>query len=79
MASQHYLKPWMHVVDPDIGMRIRFLRKNAGVTMIEMAHIIEISKASLGEIENGRQVPNIVLLKRICQVLQCKSEQILGF
>ena len=48
-----------------LGMRIRYLRKKAGLTIEDLAFESDINKNYLGDLENGRRNPTLKILEKI--------------
>ena len=53
-----------------IGLRIKQLRANAGLTQDQLAYAINLSRSYLAEVETGKRNISIVNLERICDGLQ---------
>lgn len=53
-----------------IGLRIKQLRANAGLTQDQLAYAIDLSRSYLAEVETGKRNISIVNLERICDGLQ---------
>lgn len=58
----------------DIGNRIKFKRKELGLTQTDIYHNCGISSGTLSKIENGITTPSIILFYKISQILQCDME-----
>ncbi|OGS41115.1 MAG: hypothetical protein A2506_11880 [Elusimicrobia bacterium RIFOXYD12_FULL_66_9] len=54
----------------DLGMEIRRLRKEAGLTLRGLAETLEVSAAHLSDIEHNRRRPSDDLLRRIARALR---------
>lgn len=54
----------------NIGASIKEVRKQKGLSQIELAEKIEISQTSLSQIESGSKRPSATTLKKICKVLK---------
>lgn len=52
-----------------IAKRIRALRETQGLTQAELALYVGISRATLIAIEQGKRMPKIVTLTKICRRL----------
>ena len=61
-----------------IGKRIANSRKVAGLTQAELSEKIGISGKYLSRIECGKQVPNIVIIARLCEVLCVSADKLLS-
>lgn len=58
--------------------RIKELRKRRGLTQIELADRLEITQGSLSAWETGRSLISAENLKKLGEVLQCSTDEILG-
>lgn len=50
-----------------------FRRKQRGMTSRDLAEAVGISAQYLNDIEHGRRVPGVVVMHRICDVLECQA------
>ncbi len=53
----------------NIGSQIRFLRKNAGYKLVEIAEKAHVSKGLLSKVENGHTIPSLPVLLSIIHSL----------
>lgn len=56
----------MHI---DIGARIKFLRNKRGLTAMQLAEIVNISREHLSAVENGIKPISLTTLQKICDAL----------
>lgn len=56
--------------------RLEELRKAAGLTQEELAETLEVSRQTVGSLENGRYNPSIVLAFRIARLFQTTIEEV---
>jgi transcriptional regulator with XRE-family HTH domain len=68
MNDQDFLKK--------LGKRISSIRKAKGYSQLDLGSIIDMEKSNLSAIENGRQNPSSLTLKKIADALQV---QVLNF
>lgn len=61
-----------------IGKRIAGARKRARLTQAELSEKINISEKYLSRIECGKQLPSIVIVARLCEVLYISADELLG-
>ena len=61
-----------------LGKRISIARKLAHMTQAEFAERINISEKYLSRIECGKQLPSIVIVAKICEVLCISADELLG-
>lgn len=59
------------------GEKIKELRTNRGMTQQEMGNMLEVSKQSVSNWENGNIMPSIELLVRISDLFQVSTDYIL--
>lgn len=57
-----------------IGARIAELRKNAGLSIRDLADIAQLDSSNIGKIEKGRYSVGIDTLGKIADALNCKIE-----
>lgn len=62
-----------------IGWRLEQIRKAHSLTQDELADKINLSRASIVNIEKGRQDMNLKNLQKICELFNIKSTEILPF
>lgn len=56
--------------------RLEEIRKNRGVTQEELAAALEVSRQTIGSLENGRYNPSILLAFKIARYFQMTIEEI---
>lgn len=56
--------------------RLEEIRKKNGITQEELAHVLEVSRQTIGSIENGRYNPSILLACKIARFFGLAIEQI---
>lgn len=49
------------------GRRLRFVRKDSNITLLELATRVDISVNTLSSYEQGKSLPNLFHLSIICQ------------
>jgi len=55
-----------------LGKKVQKYRKKTGFSQEEVGHRVGISRAYMGYIEQGRNVPSIEVLQKIAKVLKVK-------
>ena len=60
------------------GKRIRALREKKGITQKELADLLGVTDAAVSKWEHGKNFPDITLLERLSEVLECKVSELLG-
>lgn len=61
-----------------VGWRIREAREAAGLSRGAMADKLNLLAPTLGECENGTRQPSLELVARMCRVLGCTADSLLG-
>lgn len=61
-----------------IGKRISNARKAANLTQAKLSEKVGISEKYLSRIECGKQLPNIVTVIKICDVLRISADKLLS-
>lgn len=56
--------------------RLEEIRKNHGITQEELAEKLEVSRQTIGSLENGRYNPSIVLAFKIARYFNMNIEEI---
>lgn len=56
--------------------RLEELRKASGMNQEQLADILEVSRQTIGSLENGRYNPSITLAFRISKLFHCKIEDV---
>lgn len=60
-----------------IGSNIARMRKEKGLSQKDLGHIIDMEKTYLSAIENGRQNPTALTLKKIAEAIGCETKDLL--
>lgn len=56
--------------------RLEEIRKQKGITQEELAKILEVSRQTVGSLENGRYNPSIILAFKIARFFNLTIEEI---
>lgn len=64
---------------PKIGKSLRKLRKEKGLTQVELAKKVGISSNYYARIERDEENPSLEVFKDIAKALKVKSSEILDF
>ncbi|WP_311376780.1 helix-turn-helix transcriptional regulator [Anaerococcus lactolyticus] len=56
--------------------RLEEIRKQKGITQEELAKILEVSRQTVGSLENGRYNPSIILAFKIARYFEIAIEDI---
>jgi len=55
-----------------LGKKVQRYRKKTGMSQEEVAHKVGISRAYMGYIEQGRNVPSLEILEKIAKSIKVK-------
>ena len=58
--------------------RLKELRKENGLTLVQLAKATGISKSSISEWENGQSVPNAIAIITLTKFFDVTSDYLLG-
>lgn len=53
-----------------LGMRIRYLRKQKGMSQLDLSLEAGVNKNYISDLERGSRNPSILLLEKICRALE---------
>ena len=56
--------------------RLEEIRKAKGITQEELANALEVSRQTVGSLENGRYNPSIILAFRIARFFEVSIEEV---
>jgi transcriptional regulator with XRE-family HTH domain len=59
------------------GLHIRKLRKERGLSGVELANLCELPRSNISRIEKGRTNPTVYFLKKLSEALEIDVEVIL--
>ena len=62
--------------ETSVKNRLEELRKQRGVLQETLANELEVSRQTIGSIENGRYNPSIMLAFKLARYFQCAIEEI---
>ena len=62
-----------------LGRRIREFRIKKKLSLRELGLLCDIEKSNIGRIENGRTVPTVSTLRRICNSLEISLKELFDF
>lgn len=62
-----------------LGVKIRILRRAAGMTQAQLAEAADISVNFMGYIERGQRTPSIATLERIAKALKVAPKELFEF
>lgn len=58
-------------------MRLKEVRLSKNMTQETLSSLLGVTRTTVTMWENGKSMPNIVTLKKIAQVLNCKVEDLI--
>jgi len=61
-----------------VAKNIKLMIKSSGKNQAQVAREMAMTEANISDYVNGRAVPTIFTLKKLCQILDCTYEDILG-
>lgn len=62
--------------DPSLKNRLETLRKQKGIKQEELAEALEVSRQTIGSLENGRYNPSIILAFKLARYFNTTIEEI---
>ncbi len=60
----------------EIGMRIRYLRKQRKISIEELSFRSNINRNYLGDLERGKRNPTLLILEKIARGLEITLEEL---
>ncbi|MCC6286509.1 MAG: helix-turn-helix transcriptional regulator [Chitinophagaceae bacterium] len=61
-----------------LGKRIRDIRKEKGLTQVDLGDLIDMEKPNINRIEKGGTNPTVLTLKKICAALGITLDHLLS-
>ena len=58
--------------------RLRELRKEKALTQTQLAQILNVSQATVAKWETGDREPDLIMIWRLCEVLETSVDYLLG-
>jgi len=62
--------------EPELRVRLKELRTNAGLTQAELAERVGVSRKTINTVENGVFVPSTLLALKLAAALRKKVEDV---
>jgi len=72
----NHVKYTLHEGCDDLKNRLEEIRKRNGIKQEELAATLEVSRQTIGSLENGRYNPSIILAFKIAKYFGMKIEEI---
>lgn len=63
-------------IQKQLGMRIRYLRKQKGMTIEDLALECDINRNYLGDLERGVRNPTLEIISQVCEGLGITLEEL---
>ncbi|WP_044937827.1 helix-turn-helix domain-containing protein [Pseudobutyrivibrio sp. LB2011] len=61
-----------------VGENIKGKREKKTLTQKDFARLLNISNVTLSTYESGRTMPKPAIIERMCEILGCRKEELLG-
>ena len=61
-----------------LGKRIRDVRKEKGLTQVELGDLVDMEKPNMNRLEKGGTNPTVLTLKKICNALGITLDYLLS-
>ena len=58
------------------GQKLRFLRKQQGMTLRQLAKLLSTSHGYIVDLENGRRKPSLELARKVADVFEVSVDQL---
>lgn len=58
------------------GMKVRALRRQAGLTQLQLARRLQCSVSAVEKLEQGRRQPTVNLLSRLCKLFEVPTSDL---
>lgn len=62
----------------NLGEKLKTLRRDKGITQIELAKILNVDKGVVANYETNRRFPNIHILVKIADYFEVTTDYLLG-
>lgn len=62
----------------EFSQNLKLARLKSGKSKKDIAMAVNVSIASIENWENGRSLPNLINLLKLCKILNCSSDELLG-
>jgi transcriptional regulator with XRE-family HTH domain len=59
------------------GEKLWTLRQRRGITLQELSQLIEVSTTHIWNIENGKKLPNVMLVIKISDIFTMTADQLI--
>ena len=79
MMAMCYNLKYMAKIEEQVGKNIQKIRKSRNLTQQELADKIDMNRAHLGHLEQGRKSPSLETIEKIAKALRVKISEIFNF
>jgi putative transcriptional regulator len=62
-----------------VGIKVRRIRKEKGMTQMELGKAIGVSQRNISDLESGKTKPRSEIVNRIAKVLGCQAEELFSW
>lgn len=62
----------------EFSQNLKLARLKSGKSKKDIARAVNVSISSIENWENGRSLPNLINLLKLCKILNCSSDELLG-
>lgn len=62
-----------------LGERISTLRKEKGLSQVELSYLVDIEKTNMNRIEKGNTNMTVLMLRKVCESLDISLKELLNF
>ncbi len=76
MMAVCYNLEYMTKIEEQVGKNIQKVRKSRGLTQQELADKIDMNRAHLGHLEQGRKSPSLETLEKIAKALKVQIKDL---
>ena len=64
---------------PMVSLRIKALRKTTGITQVQLAGALSVSKGTVAMWESGARAPKAADVYKMARLFRCRMDYILGY
>lgn len=64
---------------PMVSLRIKALRKTTGITQVQLAGVLSVSKGTVAMWESGARMPKAADVYKMARLFRCRMDYILGY
>lgn len=64
---------------PMVSLRIKALRKSMGITQVQLASALSVSKGTVAMWESGSRMPKAADVYKMARLFRCRMDYVLGY